>query len=244
MVHVLAFVATALAAATAVHNDPLPPPTDDWLVRPIRRIDMMLAKVLFFLVAIEGPIFLGSLAASIGLGLGLPQAIYPAIVHACATAVWFGLFSLGLGAVTSNVVEALVGGFACLVLFVLMFFTGNAFGGAANYGENSRAIVIGALTAGIAVSGLLAFVSQFHQENVSHLRAIALTFLRLFQWPFRSCPRVLRWHWPTEFPRYHPPHGAPISFLIRPVAGRHLRGYRLKSMVSTTSRGWPSGSPA
>jgi hypothetical protein len=129
---------------------------------------------MFFVIAIEGPIFLGSLAASIGLGLGFPQAIYPAAMHACATAVWFGLFSLGIGAVTSNMVEALLGVFACLVLFVLMLFTGNAIRGAAYYGDN-WAVVIGALTAGIAISGLLAFASQFHRRKTRRSRAIALT---------------------------------------------------------------------
>ncbi len=174
VVHVLAFVAVGLAAVAAVQNDSLPAPTDDWLVRPIRRIDMMLAKVLFFLVAIAGPIFLGSLAVSVGLGFGFSEAIYGAALHACATAIWLGLFSLGLGAVTSNVVEALLGGFACLVLFALILFTGNAMRSAAWYGDD-HAVIYGGLTAGIAISGLLAFVSQFHRRKTRRSRAIALT---------------------------------------------------------------------
>src|SRR5262245_23817444 len=49
-----------LAAATlmtfAVQQDPIPGMRQDWLVRPIRRRDVFLAKLLFAIVFVQGPV--------------------------------------------------------------------------------------------------------------------------------------------------------------------------------------------
>src|SRR5689334_18263428 len=47
------FVAFAVLTVIAVQQDAIPGDRQDWLVRPIRRRDLMLAKFLFILLAVH-----------------------------------------------------------------------------------------------------------------------------------------------------------------------------------------------
>jgi len=101
--------------AAGVHLDPIPGVRQDWLVRPILRVDLLLAKLLFVLMAVHVPLFLADVTR--GLAFGFPFA-------AClGTAFSHGLFVLLVGSVplfafaslTKNTMEAIT---AALVLFL------------------------------------------------------------------------------------------------------------------------------
>src|SRR5207249_6394143 len=49
-----ALLASALLIATVVHLDAIPGVRQDWLVRPLSRRDLLLAKVLFVLLLVHG----------------------------------------------------------------------------------------------------------------------------------------------------------------------------------------------
>src|SRR5215831_10107246 len=55
------YLGTACLVAVVVHQDAIPGVRQDWLTRPIRRRDMLLAKFLFVLVLVQGPVILGDL---------------------------------------------------------------------------------------------------------------------------------------------------------------------------------------
>src|SRR3989442_14847083 len=51
----LVLLAAAIVIALVVHQDPIPGVRQDWLVRPIARRDLFLAKLLFVVVFVQGP---------------------------------------------------------------------------------------------------------------------------------------------------------------------------------------------
>jgi len=115
MLEFVSFVSTALLIAVVVHQDALPGVRQDWLVRPIRRRDLLASKLLFMALLVQGPIFLAefSVPALAGMPLG------PSLGTALGRSIWMLVFLdvpvLALASVTRNLVEAIG---AMLALFL------------------------------------------------------------------------------------------------------------------------------
>jgi hypothetical protein len=113
---------TILAAATVialvVHQDPIPGARQDWLVRPIARRDLFLAKLLFVLALVQGPWFVTDLLQ--GLANGFPFAQSASAALACA--VWvlltLSLPVLAFAALTASMTETLVGAVGVLAMVI------------------------------------------------------------------------------------------------------------------------------
>ena len=99
---VVVFVVIALAIALAVHQDPIPGTTQDWLVRPIRRRDLLAAKVLFVLVAVHLPMLVGDLAEAMLQGLPPEQALAAALSRNLFVLATISLPAFGFAAMTRN----------------------------------------------------------------------------------------------------------------------------------------------
>jgi hypothetical protein len=97
----------ALVAAV-VHQDVVPGTRQDWLTRPIKRLDLLAAKLVFVLALVHGPVFLANTVDVLAAGFSLPQAL------AAATARGVSLFAtvtvpvFVLAAVTRNMLELIV----------------------------------------------------------------------------------------------------------------------------------------
>jgi len=110
-----------LAAATVitllVHQDPIPGVCQDWLVRPVSRRDMFLAKLLFAVLFVQGPWWTSDLLQ--GLANGFPSGQSAAAATECA--VWvlvtLTLPVLAFAALTATTTETLV---AMLGVFAAM----------------------------------------------------------------------------------------------------------------------------
>jgi hypothetical protein len=75
----VAFLVIALTIALGVHQESIPGTRQDWLVRPIRRLDLLGAKVLFVLAVVHLPMLLADVAEAIAHGFSLPQALMAAL---------------------------------------------------------------------------------------------------------------------------------------------------------------------
>lgn len=100
--------------------DAIPGLRQDWLIRPIRRRDLLLEKLLFAVIAVEGPIFL----ANVGLGLASGFSFH-SVLLVSAERVLYLLFYLVLpifvfASVTKNMTEAFI--FACGFTFIMGVF--------------------------------------------------------------------------------------------------------------------------
>ncbi|HZQ40552.1 MAG TPA: hypothetical protein VFA87_07155, partial [Rhizomicrobium sp.] len=109
----------ALIVAT-VHQDVLPGDRQDWLVRPIPRRDLVLEKLLFVLVAVNGPVLLVELIHGMAMGFSFADAFSAALTRDIYLLLYFNLPVLGLAALTSSFIEA-VGAFLaiCVVMVVI-----------------------------------------------------------------------------------------------------------------------------
>jgi hypothetical protein len=54
----LVYLGIAMVAITVVQQEPLSDPQEDWLIRPIRRRDLVLSKVLFMLIMVNIPLMI------------------------------------------------------------------------------------------------------------------------------------------------------------------------------------------
>ena len=73
----------------AVHQDALPGDRQDWLVRPIRRRDLVLEKLLFVLIAVNGPMLVIDMAHCLAAGFGFGEALSAAVSRGiCPYWVW------------------------------------------------------------------------------------------------------------------------------------------------------------
>lgn len=116
----------ALLVTLIVQQDPLPGSNQDWVVRPIRRADLLFGKVLSFIILIHVPIFLTVTAACVitGFTFGqiLPAALLGNLYLACAVTMPV----MAIAAVTRTVLEALLTAlgvaFGVALAFVLYFF--------------------------------------------------------------------------------------------------------------------------
>lgn len=108
-----------------VHQDPLPALRQDWLVRPIRRGDLLRAKALFALLIIHAPIFVMDIFEQLALGLPLVGSIASAAARGATLICTLTLPALLLGAVTATLTEALFFGLlvsiGCTVAYVGLF---------------------------------------------------------------------------------------------------------------------------
>ena len=101
----IVFLAIALTISQAVHEDAVPGTRQDWLTRPIRRRDMLLAKLLFVVAAIQLPMFLGDILEMIAQGFSLDNAATTALSRNLYVFVVLSLPALGFSAITRNTVQ-------------------------------------------------------------------------------------------------------------------------------------------
>ncbi len=122
----IALLGIAVLAATAVHQDAVPGDRQDWLVRPLRRRDLLLAKFLFLLIAVHGPMFLADLAHGTATGFALRDSFSAAMWRGVLMLLAFSLPVLALAAVTSTLAEFVGGALAIGVVHLVFLFIGNA----------------------------------------------------------------------------------------------------------------------
>jgi hypothetical protein len=84
MLGIVSLLATGVLIVMVVQQDAIPGLTQDWLVRPIRRRDLLLSKVLFVALLVQGPIFL----IEVGQCLAAGFPIGPSLAAPLSRSVW------------------------------------------------------------------------------------------------------------------------------------------------------------
>jgi hypothetical protein len=110
----LSALASAFLITAIVQQDAIPGVRQDWLVRPIRRRDLLLAKVLGVLLMVLAPIFAADLSEALLNGFPLGQAITAALGRSVALGLLPFLPVFALASLTKNLMEAIVGGTAAV----------------------------------------------------------------------------------------------------------------------------------
>ena len=112
---IIALLGSAFLITAIVHQDAIPGVRQDWLVRPIRRRDLLLAKLVSVLVMVQAPIFLADLAQGLAGGFPLAQSAGAAFSRSVYLLLGFGLPLLAFASLTKNFMEAIAGGVAVVL---------------------------------------------------------------------------------------------------------------------------------
>jgi len=91
-----------------VHQDALPGTKQDWLTRPIRRTDVLTAKVMFAVLVMQGATIAGDLLQGLGSGFSLGQSLRAAMVRAAVGFIVITIPALVIGALTQSIVDAVI----------------------------------------------------------------------------------------------------------------------------------------
>ena len=103
-------LASGFLITAAVHLDAIPGVRQDWLVRPIRRRDLMMAKVLFAALGVQLPIAVANLTALLTSGVPLSLSVPSAIENSIMQILVINIPFIALASMTRNVLELLTGG--------------------------------------------------------------------------------------------------------------------------------------
>ena len=106
----IALLGSALMIIAIVQQDAIPGVRQDWLVRPIRRRDLLLAKMVGVLVMVQAPIFIADLAEALASGFSLRQSASAALSRSILLLLTFSLPLLAFASLTKNYMEAIAGG--------------------------------------------------------------------------------------------------------------------------------------
>jgi hypothetical protein len=101
-------LASGILAATIVQSDALPGVRQDWLIRPIERRDLLLAKLLFVATLISGPVFIGDFVESLANSFSTGDALAASLLRGVCLLAAFYLPVLAFASITRNLTENIV----------------------------------------------------------------------------------------------------------------------------------------
>src|SRR5665213_1231303 len=127
---------------TAVHQDVLPGDRQDWLVRPIRRRDLIFAKLLFVLAAVHLPMLLVDLTQCMAMGLTFWESLSTALSRSLYVLLSISLPVLGLATITSTIIE-FIGGLLAIFIALIVFITATQ-----AFSPNSGVYTFGSMSGG------------------------------------------------------------------------------------------------
>ena len=117
---ILQLAASVILVTTVVQLDAIPGVRQDWLTRPIRRRDLLLAKLLFVVILVQGPIFVGDFMSGLADGFSPGRALASAFVRSASFLFTFLVPALALAAVTRTFTEAVIGAVAAVAVFAAL----------------------------------------------------------------------------------------------------------------------------
>ena len=117
---VVTTVGMAALIVAVVQQDVLPGVTQDWLVRPVRRVDLLRAKLLFVMLFVQAPALIADLAHGLAAGFALRDALSAAASRTLLMSCVFDLPILALAAMTTTLVQVA----ASLVVIWLVVIVG------------------------------------------------------------------------------------------------------------------------
>jgi hypothetical protein len=104
------FLAIVFTVALGVQQEPIPGTRQDWLVRPIRRRDLLIAKLLFVLLAVHLPMLIGDAVQILAHGFSFGEAVSAALARSLLIFVTVSLPALAFAAMTRTVGQFIAAG--------------------------------------------------------------------------------------------------------------------------------------
>jgi hypothetical protein len=221
---VIAYLGMAFVTAMAVLQDPLVGVRQDWLVRPIRRMDLLLAKLLFVILLVQGPLFFADLIGGLASGFALHQCLAAAFSRDIFIFLAYNLWAFALATLIRNLSDAVIAGVIVAVAAVGFQLVVQALFGRGSDQTLDTGIAWFSITIRLALSlvaSTIVLVVQFAKRKTLVLRAFAAAVLlialltRLIPWRTAFAAEQ------SIFRRHAAPN--PISIAFDPSLGRYQR---------------------
>jgi hypothetical protein len=113
------FIGIAALSAAVVQQDAVPGVDQDWLIRPLRRTDLLLAKLLFLALTISAPMFILNLTRALAMGMPLAASLTAALSKELFIFACFIVPVAALASTTRNLTELIVLGAALVLIFAV-----------------------------------------------------------------------------------------------------------------------------
>jgi hypothetical protein len=105
----LAYLSVAFLVTVVIQQDPIPGVRQDWLVRPIQRRDLLLAKLMFVVLVAHGPMLAGDLFQGMANGFAFSQSLGAALAKNICVLFLLTLPVVALASLTHTIAEVTVG---------------------------------------------------------------------------------------------------------------------------------------
>jgi hypothetical protein len=132
----ISLIATALLIVVVVQQDAIPGLRQDWLVRPIRRRELLLSKLLFVVTVVQGPILIAEICQGPAAGFPIGQSLGAPLARSVYMLLALDLPLLAFATLTRNPVEAV--GAAIASVFGFAVFSNLAHGQPDVYARGAR----------------------------------------------------------------------------------------------------------
>lgn len=113
------FIGVIALAVVAIHEDTIPGVDQDWLIRPLNRTDLLLAKLLFVAIAACVPMLVVNMADELALGFGFLPSLWYAVYKEFYLFVCLLIPAAAVASATRNAVELIILGAGLVLLYVL-----------------------------------------------------------------------------------------------------------------------------
>ena len=113
----------AFLISLLVHQDAVPGVRQDWLIRPISRMQLLMSKILSVILLIHVPMLIGDLLYAFASGFPAGVALSHAIARNILVFMMASIPLLAFASLTRNLMEGVVGVFA-MALSLGLFATG------------------------------------------------------------------------------------------------------------------------
>lgn len=229
---VVAIFAGAFLVVAIVHLDALPGTRQDWLVRPIARMDLLLEKLLFTVIVVTGPVFVASFYMGLANGFSFRACLIAALSRVAYLLVMMVLPIFILASATQNMTQAFIFGCGCALIvgtfLTLMQYSNNAAHGTLTPVLNSGVGWIGEVfrfAVVLVAAGIILTLQYFGRKTITSRGLIlvfgfVILFSTFFPW---SLAFGIEQHLSS-----HPSAGDVMNLTFDPQAGR----YRSPSGVS------------
>src|ERR1700722_2018169 len=193
------YAAIAALAVAIVDQDPIPGVDQDWLIRPIDRSALLLAKLLFALLTISVPMLVLNLTHALAMGFPLFGSLRNVIFKELYVYLCLIVPVLALAATTRTMTELTVFGTALIVLYAVCLSLSAVLFGAARCptcGTGGSWLQHVLQHAGILCGAVAILFLQYYRRQTGTARvlaaagAAALVFVQL---PWNTAFAIERW---------------------------------------------------
>src|SRR5215471_4360339 len=123
------WISIVLLIVACVYQEVVPGVSQDWLIRPIRRVDLLMAKVMFVLIFVNAPMLFSDFAYGMATGFGIRQSLAAAMAHALLAFLALELPILTLATITTSVTQVIGGVLAIWLTILAIVLAGTAIRG-------------------------------------------------------------------------------------------------------------------